>query len=300
MKPGELRLVETKFGFHVVKLDSIRPAHVDKVEDVRPKIIEALRNQTGGKMARQALDEDITPATSGTGLQDIAKKRGLELVETPAFSHLDAAVVVHDEKLVDAAFKLDAGQVRAVSGGKDAAPYLVKLIAREPEHVPPLKDIEANVRAAYIKDSAETQARAKAQDLLKQIKTADDFSKVAQANNLKIDSIDAFSRSTEALPVLGSFPEVTDAAGVVPKVPGVIDRVMQNKGDAYLFEVTERTMPSDEDWKSAQKDFTSEFEERQRAEAWQHFLEVLKSRANISVDSSQFAQGGGSTPSDEL
>lgn len=298
MKPGELRLVETKFGFHVVKLDSISPAHVDKIEDVRPKIIEALRNQTGGKMARQALDEDITPATGGTSLDDIAKKRGLELVETPAFSHLDAAAVVHDDKLVDAAFKLDAGQVRAVPGGKDAAPYMVKLIAREPEHVPPLKDIEANVRAAYIKDSAETQARAKAQDLLKQIKTADDFGKVAQANNLKINSIDAFSRSSEAVPVLGSFPEVTDAAGVVPKVPGVIDRVMENKGDAYLFEVTERTMPSDEDWKSAQKDFTSEFEQRQRAVAWQHFLEVLKSRANISVDSSQFAQG--STPSGEL
>jgi len=36
MKPGELRLVETKFGFHVVKLDSISPAHVDKEPDVRP------------------------------------------------------------------------------------------------------------------------------------------------------------------------------------------------------------------------------------------------------------------------
>lgn len=297
MKPAELRLVETKFGFHVVKLDSISPAHVDKEPDVRTKIIEALRNQAGGRMARQALDEDVSSALGAASLADIAKKRGLQDIETPAISRVDAASVVHDDKLVEAAFKLDVGQVRAISGGKDSAPYLVKLIAREPEHTPPLKDIEPKVREAYIKDSAEAQASAKARDLLKQIKSADDFGKVAQANKLTIHSTGSFQRSSETVPEIGSFPEVTDAAAEEPKIPGVIDRVMQNKGDVYIFEVTERTLPSDQDWKSAQNDFTTEFQQHQRAEAWQHFIEGLKSRAKITVDSSQFAQGGpGSAP----
>ena len=292
MKPGELRLVETKFGFHDVKLDSAIPAHVDKMEDVRPKIIEALRGESGGRMARQALDEDVSAALGGANLPDLAKKRGFEVIETLSFSRADAAGVVHDQKLIEAAFKLDAGEVRAVSGGTGAAPYLVKLIAREPAHVPPLKDIEAKVRDACIRTNAQTQARAKAQDLLKQMKTADDFDKLARANNLTIRRTDSFLRSSESVPEIGSFPEVTDAAGVVPKIPGVIDRVMQNKGDAYIFEVTERTLPSDEDWKSAENDFTAEFQQRRRAEAWTRFIDALKSRATITVDSSQFAQSG--------
>jgi hypothetical protein len=75
---------------------------------------------------------------------------------------------------------------------------------------------------------------------------------------------------------------------------------MQNKGDAYIFEVTERTLPSDEDWKSAEKDFTPEFVQQSRAEAWTHFVEALKSRAKISVDTSQFAQSGpASAPLDD-
>jgi peptidyl-prolyl cis-trans isomerase D len=303
MKPGELRLVETKFGFHVVKLDTLTPAHTDKLDEVRAKIIDALRNQTGSRMARQDLDEDVSAALAGTSLEDIAKKRGIEVIDTPAFSRAEAAAVVHNEKLVDSAFKMDVNQVRAVGGSKDAAPYLVKLIAREPAHVPPFKDIQTKVREACIKDMAEAQARAKAHDILKQLKTPDDFEKVAQANNLTIHRADSFLRSSESVPGIGSFPEVTEAAGVVPKVPGVIDRVMQNKGDAYVLEVTQRTLPSDEDWKNAQSDFISEYQERQRAEAWQHFIEALKARAKVTVDASQFAQGSsepGAPPSDAL
>jgi peptidyl-prolyl cis-trans isomerase D len=297
MKPGELRLVQTKFGFHVVRLDSSSPAHVDKLQDVRPKIIEALRADAGSRVARQALDEDVTAAIGGTNLDDIAKKRGLEVVATPSFSNIDAAAVVHDQKLIDAGFKLDVGQVRAIPGEKGGAPYLVKLITREPEHVPPLKDIEAKVREAYIRATAEAQAHTRAVELLKQIKTADDFEKVAQANNLAVHRTDAFQRSSETVPELGSFPEVTEEAGTVAKIPGVIDRVMQNKGDAYIFEVTDRSAPTAEDWKAAQSDFTSDFVQQRRAEAWQRFIEALKSRAKITVDASQFAQNGPSAPS---
>jgi peptidyl-prolyl cis-trans isomerase D len=292
MKPGELRMVETRFGFHVVRVDASSPAHVDKLQDVRPQIIDALRAEAGGKVARQALDEDVTAAINGADLEALAKKRGLEVIETPSFSNVDASGVLHEQKLIDAAFKLDVGQVRAIPGEKGAAPYLLKLIALDPEHVPAFKDIEAKVRDACIRSSAEKQAQARAEELLKQIKSAADFDKIAQANKLTIHQTDAFVRSSETVPEIGSFPEVSDAAGMVDKIPGVIERVMQNKGDAYIFEVTERTAPSAEDWKTAQSDFTSEFVQQARAEAWTRFIEALKSRAKITVDANQFAQGG--------
>jgi len=99
MKPGEMRLVETKFGFHDVKVESLSPAHVDKLQDVRPRDrSEALRVDAGGRAARTALDEDVSSAIGGGTLQDLAKKRGLEVIETPSFASSDAAGVVHDQK----------------------------------------------------------------------------------------------------------------------------------------------------------------------------------------------------------
>lgn len=288
MKPGELRIVETKFGFHVVKLDAFIPAHTDTLAEAKPKIIDALRGDAGERIAREALDQDVSAALSGQSLQDLAKKRGIEVVETPAFSKEDAMNVVHDPKLVEAAFKLDPGQVSAVPSG--AAPYLVKLLSREPSHIPPFKDVEAKAREHYVRANAESQARARARQLLEQIKSPAEFDKVAVSNKLAVHRTDSFPRSSNSIPGIGTFPEVTDAAAMVAQIPGVIDRVMENRGDSYIFEVTARSMPSDDEWKSGQKTFTEEFLQQRRGEAWTRFLEALKSRADIKIDRDQLGQ----------
>lgn len=293
MKPGEIRLVETRFGFHVIKLDASIPAHTDTLEQARPKLVEAIRAQAGTRLAREALDQDVSAALGGQSLQDIAKKHGVEAIETPEFSQDDAMKVVQDRRLLEAAFKLEPGQVRAVPGG--GAPYLVKLISRTPSQVPPFKQIEAKVREAYVRSAAESNARAEAQKLIAQFKNPEEFDKTAQANKLTVRRTDPFPRSTSSIPGLGAFPEVADEAATVAKVPGVIQRVMDKDGNAYIFEVISRAAPSDENWKSASASFTDELLHQRRAEAWTHFLDGLKERAKITVDTSQF--GGSAEPS---
>ncbi len=291
MHPGEFRVVETRFGFHVVKLDSLIPAHTDTLQEARGKIIETLRGQEGARMVREALNQDVTAALSGQSLEDIARKRGLEAKQTPPFSRDEALAVVHDQQLADTAFKLSTGQVRVVSGSVQS---LVKLIAREPSRIPPFKDVEIKVRAAYLTATAQAEARTRARALLDQIKSPADFDKVVEANNFKVHRTDPFKRSDHSVPGIGSFPEVTDAAGTLATVPGVIGRVMESKGDAYIFEVLSRTPPPEDQWKHDAASFTKEFLDNRRAEAWSHYLAELKSRTRITIDTNQL---GGEAPS---
>jgi len=88
---------------------------------------------------------------------------------------------------------------------------------------------------------------------------------------------------------------VTDAAAVVPTIPGVIDRAMENGGNSYLFEAASRAEPTDDEWKSAQKSFMQEYVEQRRAQAWTRFLDQLKEQAKIQIDSEQLASTGSST-----
>jgi peptidyl-prolyl cis-trans isomerase D len=294
MKPGQIALVETHFGFHIVKLDEIKPAHIDTLAEAKPKIIEELRTQAGARLGREASQEDLTAAIGGAKLEDLAKKRGIDAVETPLFAQGEAAGGLEaDRALIESAFKLDTGQVSLVP--EKGAPYLVKLLVRQPSRIPALKEIESQVRDALIRTTAETQASAQAQKILGTIKSAADFDKAAVSNNLAIKNVDPFPRADHQVPGIGEFPEVTDAAGVVPTVPGVIDHVMENGGNAFLFEVTSRSEPTDDEWKSAQKSFMQEYVEQRRAQAWTQFLDQLKDQAKIQIDTDQLASTGSST-----
>ena len=294
MKPGQIAMVETRFGFHIVKLDEFKPAHTDTLAEATPKIIDELRTQAGAKLGRAAAQEDLAAALAGASLQELAKKRGIDAIETPLFAQGEpAGGAERDRELMEAAFKLDAGQVAIVP--EKGAPYVIKLLVKQPSRIPALKEIEAQVREALIRSTAETQASQQADKILAAIKNPADFDKAAAANKLAIQNVDPFLRSDRRVPGIGEFPEVTDAAAVVPAIPGVIDRVMENGGNSYLFEVATRTEPAEVEWKSAQKSFMQEYVEQRRAEAWTSFLDQLKDQARIKIDSDQLASAGSST-----
>ncbi|MGC2275072.1 MAG: SurA N-terminal domain-containing protein [Candidatus Binatus sp.] len=290
MKPGQITMVETHFGFHIVKLEQYSPAHIDTLAEAKPKIIAELRTQAGAKLGRTAAQEDLASALGGAKLEDLAKKRGITAAETPLFAQGEPAGGLEtDRELMQAAFKLDAGQVVLVP--EKGAPYLIKLLVMQPSRIPPLKEIEAQVRDAVIRTTAQAQASAQAQKILATIKTPADFDQAAAANKLAIKNVEPFPRVDRRVPEIGEFPEVTDAAAAVPVIPGVIDRVMENGGNSYLFEVISRAEPSDADWKTAQKAFLEEYVQQRRAQAWTQFLDSLKDQAKIQIDSDQLAAG---------
>lgn len=294
MKPGQIAMAETRFGFHVVKLEEFKPAHTDTIAEAKPKIIDELRTQAGAKLGRAAAQEDLTAALAGARLQDLAKKRGIDAVETPLFAQGEpAGGAERDRELMEAAFKLEAGQVAIVP--EKGAPYVIKLLAKQPSRIPALKEIEPQVREALIRSTAEAQASRQADKILATIKSPADFDKAAAANKLAIKNVDPFLRADHRVPGIGEFPEVTDAAAVVPAIPGVIDRVMENGGNSYLLEVASRAEPADDEWKSAQKSFMQEYVEQRRAQAWTRFLDQLKDQARIQIDSDQLASAGSST-----
>ncbi len=294
MKPGQIAMVETHYGFHVVKLDAFLPAHADTLAEAKPKIIDELRTQAGAKLGRAAAQEDLTAALAGDKLEDLAKKRGIDAVETPLFARGEpAGGVEQDRELVEAAFKLDVGQVSLVP--EKGAPYVIRLLVRQPSRIPALKEIEPQVRDALIRATAEAQASQQAQEILATIKSPADFDKAAASNKLLITSVDPFPRVDHRVPGIGEFPEVTDAAAAVPAIPGVVDRVMESGGNSFLFEVASRADPTDDEWKSAQKAFMQEYVDQRRVQAWTRFLDQLKDQARIQIDSDQLASGESSS-----
>lgn len=288
LKPGQMTIVETQFGFHVLKVDDVEAAGTDAPEQVRGKIIAELRRKAGIEMGKADVQQDLTAALTGHSLDEIAKKRGLAVVSPPEFAANEQIKGAEDDtKLGPAVFKLDTGSTSAVTDTD--VPYLVNVIAKDPSHVPPLADIHDLVRMMLIRVTAETKAHKLAQSIIAKIVTPDDFTKAAVTNHLDIHETGAFARSTDTIPGLGTMGSVISQAAATAKVPGVLKDPAENDGNWYIFELTSRTFPTDAQWEADGPDFAKTYTDQTQAQAWMNFVNDLKSRAQIMVDPNQLA-----------
>lgn len=281
MKPGELAVVQTQFGYHVLQVEDHKLAHVDTLAEARPQIIAALRHRAGTEQAHQAIDQDLADALSGKGLKALADKRGLDLVKTPMLAAGERTAEITDPGLVEGAFKLNPNDVRVINGHD--AQYLLKLVERKSSYLPKLAEIEPKVRAALVRQMAEAKALEQATALIEQIKNPAGFAAAAAAAKLTIRTTGGFSRADHSIPGLGEFSEAVQAASLVPATPAIIARPLALDGDAYVFEVTSRTLPGDDQWKAAKTAFRSELLKQRQAQAWENFVGDLRARARIFV-----------------
>jgi peptidyl-prolyl cis-trans isomerase D len=292
LSPGQVTLVQSQYGYHVVQLEEIKKASQDTLEQAKPKIVAAIKQKMGSDLARQAVEQDLAAALEGRDLKQLAQKRSMVAVETPYLSAQESIKGAETEsKLLPEAFKLQKGDVRTITD--TSVPFLVKLVDRTPSQIPSFGKIKDKVRAAYLRQKAALLAASAAQTVLKRIKSAADFNSIAVANHLQVHNTGEFPRAERRVPGIGPFAEATEAAAMVSKVPATVSRVLENEGNSYIFEVVGRSLPTPQEWKAEGSLFTQQMLQQRRAIVWTSFINDLKLATPISVSPGFLGQGSG-------
>lgn len=290
LKAGELSdVVETRYGFHIVKVDERRESREKPLAEVHDEIVERLRADRARMAARDAAFADAEKATAGQSLAELAAARGLKVSSpTPFAQNETIAGLTREPELVKSAFATAPGQIGPVGQVGDAL-VLYRVREKIPAAVPELKAIRDKIVAAIREEQGAVKARERAEALHKTLVEKKSLEEAAAAEKLEVEDTGLFSRTGDYVPRIGSAPEVKRVAFTLSKENPIAPQVYMVSGDALVVVLKERQAADLAEFDKKKDEQVKRHLDEQRKAAIEAFLNQLKRRATIHVNTAAIA-----------
>jgi peptidyl-prolyl cis-trans isomerase D len=169
-KPGEIGgVVESDFGFHIIRVTEVKPAQAKPFEQVRAEIEREYRRQQAQKKYAEAAEQFTNLVyEQADSLQAVAEKLKLKVqtVDNLTRAGLPAsqgAPQIFGPKLTQALFAEESLKNKRNTEAVEVAPNLLaaaRVLDYQPAAVRPLDEVRAAVRARVIEEEAAKLARA--------------------------------------------------------------------------------------------------------------------------------------------
>jgi peptidyl-prolyl cis-trans isomerase D len=292
LKEGEVSdLVKTSFGYHIIKTEEVREEGARPLSEVRGEIKSILIKAQAAFAARDSIESLHAAFTEKDDVEELAaivSELSLESKTTGTLSE-DATdgVLLADEGLKNAAFGLNAGGVSAPVETKDGV-YLLKVLERVESHVATFEEANARVAKSYRREKSIEAAKASADDMLKRLADGSSFESVVKSKGLVKNNTGFLIRERAFIDSIGLFlGDKTGLFKLTADAPN-FEEVIPHNSAFYVFKLT-GSKPADRAAFDANKDaIGARYLGRKRAEAQNEWIESLREKAEISINTDLF------------
>ncbi len=180
LKPGEISgVVESEFGYHIIKLTGVRGGQKRSFDDVRAELESQVRNELAQKrFMEQALDFTNVVYEQPDSLQPAADKFKLEVRTAQNVRRTPAPGVqgpLADAKFLEALFSADTLRNKRNTDAVETGPNQLvsgRVVQYQPERLLPFAEVKEKVRALVVAQQASALARKDGEARLAEVKAA--------------------------------------------------------------------------------------------------------------------------------
>jgi peptidyl-prolyl cis-trans isomerase D len=275
-------VVETEFGFHIIKLDSFTPSVTTPFEEVADQIREEIILDKATNMFfvlqsdMQRLAFEIPDS-----LEDVAAAVDRPIFETVSFPQTRYPAAVAFPQVENVAFSpelIEDGVNSDLLRISDERVMVVRVVEHTPQRTLALDEVRGSIESALKADKAQQAALTWAQTLQTKLFTGEDFAPMLEEKGLSFNERQGVARNDNQL-----APALLNAAFELSTDPSnssaVVTLANGNVGIVKLNGVNPADEFTEEEILSAQQQLRSEYGQRM----FQNFVDALRQNAEIEI-----------------
>lgn len=285
MQPGQVSdPVKTQYGYHIIRLDEVRPAHVLTLADGRTRIESDYRRAQAAELfgdREEQLQQKLEQSHSAD-LSALASEFGMQTGEVANFTRAGGPPLGSKPEVAQAVFSDEMLAGDRVGGPVALGEDRIAIFRVAEHHAPapqPLASVHDEVAASVRKSQSTSAAKAAADEAVKHLQEGADFDSVVKGLGVTAAPAAFIARSDPQLPL-----QVREAAFHAPRPAGnkpLFQSVALDNGGAALFGLTAVRAGTPGANKQNDEQLALEFKNRDRDGDMSAYMLELEQRAQV-------------------
>ena len=297
LKKGETSgLVQSTYGFHIIRLDDKQDAHLKSFDEVKAEIEPIVKAQKAAGVADQVAGTVLSQARAN-GLDKAAQANNLDVIssnyitKTDTLPGIGAAPQVMDA-IFSASPKSSAESVTSPTGT-----VIFQVADVKPPATPTFDEIRARVESEFKGDKAQALLAQKTNELAEKAKSEHDLKKAAK-------EMGAALKSSELVKPNGQVPDLGSLSGPASVVftlkPGEISAPINQGRLGAVVQLADKQEPTADEMAKGMDQLRETMLARKRSDAFQLFAvglrKNLENSGKIRINKEEMARIAAASP----